>query len=31
LFPSEEDAQRSFLQLGKKYGKNVFLVKPYIP
>ena len=31
LFPREEDAQRSFLQLGKKYGNNVFLVRPYIP
>lgn len=31
LFPSEEDAQRSFLQLGKKYGEKVFLVRPYIP
>jgi 4-diphosphocytidyl-2-C-methyl-D-erythritol kinase len=31
LFPSEKDAQRSFLQLGKKYGEKVFLVRPYIP
>jgi 4-diphosphocytidyl-2-C-methyl-D-erythritol kinase len=31
LFSSEEEAQRSFLQLSKKYGENVFLVRPYIP
>ena len=31
LFPVEEEARRSFLQLSKKYGKNVFLVRPYIP
>jgi 4-diphosphocytidyl-2-C-methyl-D-erythritol kinase len=31
LFPGEEEARRSFLQLSKKYGENVFLVRPYIP
>jgi len=31
LFAGKEDAQRSFLQLGKKYGEKVFLVRPYIP
>jgi len=31
LFLSEEEAQRSFIQLSKKYGGNVFLARPYIP
>ncbi len=31
LFVSEEDAQRSIMQLSKKFGKNVFLARPYIP
>jgi 4-diphosphocytidyl-2-C-methyl-D-erythritol kinase len=31
LFLEEEDAQRSFMLLSKKYGENVFLVRPYIP
>ena len=31
LFSSEKEAQRSFLKLSKKYGENVFLVRPYIP
>ena len=31
LFASEEDAQRSIMQLSKKFGKNVFLARPYIP
>ena len=31
LFLSEEDAQRSFTQLSKKYGGNVLLAGSYIP
>jgi 4-diphosphocytidyl-2-C-methyl-D-erythritol kinase len=31
LFLSEEDALRSFTQLRKKHGGNVFLTRPYIP
>jgi len=31
LFLSEEEAQRSFIQLSKKYGGSVFLARPYIP
>jgi 4-diphosphocytidyl-2-C-methyl-D-erythritol kinase len=31
LFHSEEDAQRSFMQLSEEYGGNVFLARPYIP
>ena len=31
LFLSEEGAQRSFMQLSKKYGGIVFLTRPYIP
>jgi 4-diphosphocytidyl-2-C-methyl-D-erythritol kinase len=31
LFLSEEGARRSFMQLSRKYGGNVFLTRPYIP
>ncbi len=31
LFLSEEESQRIFMQLSKKYVGNVFLARPYIP
>ena len=31
LFSGKEKAQRGFVQFAKKYGDNVFLVRPYIP
>ena len=31
LFAGKEEAQRGFVQFAKKYGDNVFLVRPYIP
>ena len=30
LFPQKEDAEHCIIQLSKKYGGNVFLVRPYI-